>query len=107
MRSNRGQELAEALQREVLALDRDERRVGRRERVDRQQAERWRAVDEDVVVLRADGAKKACEPSFTLLERRELDFGPGEGHGRRNQRQPVDLRLDREVGELGVVDTAS
>ena len=48
--ADRGQELPEALEREVLALDRDERGVRRRQGVDREQAERWRAVDEDVVV---------------------------------------------------------
>ena len=37
-RSDRGEELPQALEREVLALDRDQRRVGRRQGVDREQA---------------------------------------------------------------------
>ena len=43
------EQLAEPLERVVLALDRDEHLARRHERVDRQQAERRRAVDEDVV----------------------------------------------------------
>ena len=43
------QQLAQALQRVVLALDRDEHLGAGDQRVDRQQAQRGRAVDEDVV----------------------------------------------------------
>ena len=43
------QELAQALEGVVLALDGDEHLVGRGQAVDRDQAERRRAVDEDVV----------------------------------------------------------
>ena len=55
------QELAQTLERVVLALDRDEHVVGGREAVDGQQAERRRAVDQGEVVvvasaLRAPGA---------------------------------------------------
>ena len=47
---DRGGELAEALEGVVLALDRDQHRVGGGEGVDGQEAERRRAVDQDVVV---------------------------------------------------------
>ncbi len=40
-----------SFQRVVLALDRDQDLLRRAERVDREQAERRRAVDEDVVEL--------------------------------------------------------
>ena len=44
-------QLVQALQRVVLALDRDQHLLRGDQRVDRQQAERGRAVDEDVVEL--------------------------------------------------------
>ena len=53
------QQLAEALQRVVLALDRDQHLVDRRHRVDREQAERRRAVDQDVVVVVVDRLDRA------------------------------------------------
>src|SRR5262249_1492629 len=43
------QQLTQTLQRVVLALDGDQYLVRRDERVDRQQTQRWRAVDEDIV----------------------------------------------------------
>ena len=49
-------ELGEALERVVLALERDQDRVRCGERVEGEQAQRRRAVDDDVVVLRHDAA---------------------------------------------------
>ena len=51
---DRGDELGQALQGVVLALDRDQRGIRRGQGVDRQEAERGRAVDEDVVVVLPD-----------------------------------------------------
>ena len=45
------QQLAEAFEGVVLALDRNEHLVGRAQAVDGEQAERWGTVDEDVVVV--------------------------------------------------------
>ena len=47
---DRVQQLGQALERVVLALDRHEHAVGRRERVHGQRPQRGRAVDEDEVV---------------------------------------------------------
>ena len=46
------QQLAEALESVVLALDRNENLTCRREGIDREKSEAWRAVDEEVVLLR-------------------------------------------------------
>ena len=53
------QELAQALQGVVLALDRDQHLGGRGQAVDGQQAERGRAVDEHEVVVVADLVERA------------------------------------------------
>ena len=53
----------ETLERVVLALDRDDHVVGRREPVDRQQPERRRAVDEHEVVVVARGLRAPAAAS--------------------------------------------
>ena len=56
------QELSQALERVVLALDRHDQLLRGREGVDRQQAERGRAVEEDeVVAALPDGAERLLE----------------------------------------------
>ena len=57
-------QLVEPFQRVVLALDRDQHLLRGHERVDRQQAERRRAVDEDVVEL-ARVARRSPGPAAT------------------------------------------
>src|SRR5437016_3344241 len=54
-------QLDQSAQGEVLALDGDDHAVRRDERVDRQQPERRRSVDEDVVVLRLDADERLLE----------------------------------------------
>ena len=63
-RLQRGDEIREALEREVLAVQRNEHRVGGDERVEREQAERRRAVDEDVVEAIAERRDDAAEARF-------------------------------------------
>ena len=53
---HRADEIGQPLEREVLAVQRDEHRVGGDQRVEREQSERRRTVDEDVVELRASGS---------------------------------------------------
>ena len=54
---HRRHQLRKPLEREVLALQRNEQRVGRDEHVERDQRQRRRAIDEDVVVAIANGFK--------------------------------------------------
>ena len=58
--AHRADEIGEAFEREVLAVERNQHRVGGDERVERQQAERRRAVDEDVVELVAQRMRAAA-----------------------------------------------
>ena len=52
-------QLGDPFHREVLALHRDEHRVGGGEPVDGEESERWRGIDEDVVVLAGDCLERA------------------------------------------------
>ena len=63
---DRRDQLGQALQGVVLALDRDHHRVGGRERVHRQQTERRRAVEQDVVVVGDDVGQDVGEPPLAL-----------------------------------------
>ena len=55
--AQRGDEIGEPFEREVLAVERNQHRVGGDERVQREQAERRRRVDEDVV----EASRSGCE----------------------------------------------
>ena len=75
---HRSDELGQPLEGVVLALDRDQDRVRRSERIDGQEAERRGAIEEDVVEVLDEGVDEASEPAFALCDRSELDFGAGE-----------------------------
>src|SRR3954454_19698526 len=64
-------ELHEAAQREVLALHRDDDAVRGHQRVDRQQAERRRRVDQDVVVGVAHGRESFLQRALAADHARE------------------------------------
>ena len=100
-------ELAQALEGVVLALDRDEDGVGGGERVHGQEPERGRAVEEDVVVAVADRLEESCEAALALAERRELDLRAGERDRRRHEREPVDRRRDDQLASVASSMTPS
>ena len=59
--AHRADEIGEALEREVLAVQRNQHGVGGDEGVERQEAERRRAVDEDPVVAARAAARAAAQ----------------------------------------------
>ena len=71
-------ELHEAAQREVLGLHRHDHAGRRDERVDRQQAERRRRVDEDVVVAVLDRRERLLERALAADLARQRHVGAGE-----------------------------
>ena len=101
---HRREELRQALERVVLALDRDEDRVRGRQRVDREQAERRRAVDEDPVPGVGLGPDRAGQPALAPLHVRELHLGAGELDRGRDQAQPVDGGAHVERSERAIAD---
>src|ERR1019366_2552773 len=61
-------QVAQALQRVVLALHRNHHRLGRDQAVEREQIERRRAVEQNEVVFRRDRAQCRLEPRLAVLE---------------------------------------
>ena len=101
-------ELDEPAEREVLGLDGDDHAVGGSERVDRQQPERGRRVDEDVVVAVADRDERLLECALAADHRGEGQFGAGEvdrGDGEVDLAL-VDHLLDRQLVDEDVVHRA-
>ncbi len=76
------QQQAQALEGEELALQRHEHRARRRQGVDRQQPERGRTVDQDIVVVLVEAAQRILERELAAraldqldLRRRQVDHG--------------------------------
>ena len=84
-------ELDEPAERQILALDWNDDPVRGDERVDRQQPERRRRVDEDVVVLRLDADERLLERTLAADHRRERELGAG--------------KVDRGNGDVHLGDT--
>ena len=101
---HRPDEIGEPFEREVLAVQRDQHRIGGDEPIQRQQAERRRAIDEDVVVVGAQRVEHPLQPALAIGKRDELDFGAGEVLVRGNEGELFDTsrlneRFGRAVGQ--------
>ena len=83
-----------------LAVEGNQHRVGGDERVEREQAERGRAVDEDPVEVRAQGLEQTPQPALAVGEADELDFGAGEAPVSGHDLQVVDGARDDEAGRI-------
>ena len=100
--AQRRDEIGESFEREVFAVERDQHGVGGDERVEREQAERRRRVDEDEVESFAQRLEQIAETALAVGQRHELDFGAGEIAIRGNQPEVLDAGLEQEGG--GIVD---
>src|SRR6185503_9089769 len=94
-------ELDESAHRQILALDGDDHLVGRRQRVDREQPEAGRRVDEHVVVVVVDRAQRLLQRALATDLRGHRDLGAGEVDRRAGD---VDLALADDLAYRGVVD---
>ena len=98
---DRLQELRQALEGEELALQRHQNRVRRRHRVDGDEIERRRAVDQHIGVGRRPGPslsarERLAQPVGAVALVRDLELEAGEVDGRRADVQPRHRgRLDR------------
>ena len=89
--AHRADEVGEALERRAPAVQRDQHRVsGDTSALRRQQSERRRAVDEDVVELAAERLDATAQPFFA-----------------RRQRDQFDLCAGRELRSAGMSDSRS
>ena len=77
----------EALERVVLALHRHRARVGRDERIEREQVERRRTVDQDDVVELTHRLQRVPQPHFAADLREELNLGGDQVLVGRQQRE--------------------
>ena len=91
------QQQGHAAQAEELALQRDEHAVRDGQRVDREQAQRRLAVDQDEVVLLADRAQHPGQRHLPGDLVDQLDLGGGEVDVGRQQVQPGHVGLDEDV----------
>src|SRR5919205_825967 len=107
------QQLAQSLERVVLALDGDEYLAGRAERIDGQQSQAGRAVNEDVVqpllaLLLAGFGIDIDGTAETLLpchQRHKFDFSAGEVDGGRGTDEVADVgALGNDIRQGNIVD---
>ena len=88
----------------------DQYRIGGREGVDREQSERWRAIDEDRVVSVSDDLYRACESAFAGFDRGKLHLSARKRDGRWDHIQSIwagnDQPLQGEVVDDRVMDRA-
>ena len=103
-------DLADALQGQVFGLDRDQHGISGDQCVERDQAQRWRAIDEDRVVLLAGPLQELLEQELPALTVDQFKFHPHEitvGGQYVKVGESFILQgefLDRRVGQEGIVD---
>src|SRR5690606_36792512 len=85
----------------VLGLERHDQQVGGPERVDREGAHRGRGVDDDVVVVGAHTNERPGQQGKVLTAGVELDGGPREVPGGRQQVEVLRGRLHRRLTSGG------
>ena len=71
----RVQELTDTFEREVFTLHGYDDGVGRREGIDRDESERWRTVDEYIVVVLPYGGEHCPRDVFALFKLHQLQVG--------------------------------
>ena len=104
-----GEQLGQPFKCVVLTLQRDEHRIGGRERIHGQEAERWRTVDEDHVVASGDGFEQPPKPTFACIDPGQFHLGTGQRDRCRDDVDAHGRALDDQRTEIvpvhdGVVD---
>src|SRR5439155_25904923 len=97
------QQLAQAVQGQEVRLQRDEHLAGRRQRVERQHAQRRGAVHEQEVERLGVLFQRVAEDDLAADDAGQLDLGGGEVDVGADQGQPLG-DLDADLGERAVVD---
>src|SRR5208282_2144520 len=100
------EEFGNPLEGQILALDRNQNRITRGQRVQGQKIERGRTIEQNVFVVGADGLDELAKPEFALGKINELDGGPGEVFVRRNEIQPLHLSFLNEA-RVGLLENQS
>ena len=97
------EQLRQPLERVVLALHGHDQPVRGRQRVDRQQAERRRAVEDHVRVGVADRRDGRADHGVAVLAAGQLERGRGQIGVRRRKIEPGDARRHDDVGQRDAV----
>ena len=100
------EQFADALKGKVLSLHGNDDRVGSRERVDGDKAERRTAVDENVVVIARHIVEHALEHFFAVRLADEFEFGPDKVDARPEHIKPFYARCHLCTTHRVVVDQA-
>ena len=74
-------------------MDRDEDGVAGSEGVEREEIERWRAVQKDEFILIPEAGQQVLESVISLVDADQLDRTPDEVFVGGNELQPLHLRL--------------
>ena len=84
---HRPDQIGETFERKVLTVERNQHSVCGDERVEREQSERRRAIDEDVIEARAQRIEDPLQAMLALGQRHHLDFCAGQIAVRGHERQ--------------------
>jgi len=98
------EQFGDALHGVILALNRHDDRVAGRERVNGKEIEGWRAIDENVVVVLANGLNEVFKLVFASFHADELDGGTDKIFVCRNEVQAGNLGLEDDSGGRFVQD---
>src|SRR5215470_8310208 len=82
--------ISEAFKCEIFTVQRNKHRVGRDQRVQSQEAERRRTVDQDVLELVANLVQQDSQPFLAALERHQFDLGTRQVSIGGDQLHPID-----------------
>src|SRR5689334_1532324 len=102
---DRVEQLADPLERIVLALKRNQERVSRGQHVEGQKTERGWAINQDEVEVVANWLERGAHGSFAVLLVHKLHFGAGEIRSRRHDVEVLEMgRLNDRVAGRTVAD---
>ena len=96
-------QLTNTLKGVVLTLNRYKHLCSSHQRVDREQPERWRAIDEDVVVVIDNWSKGVQQTTFPVKAGNKFNLGSGKVEARGSHKEALDVgcRFQR-IFERGV-----
>src|SRR5262249_31203821 len=95
-------ELRHSLQREVLALDGHQNRIGRRKGVESQQPEARRTIHQDVVVGGLNPLEHVSHSEFAILDIYELNLGGNQYFSGRHHLEAGELGAEDQIGKRRV-----
>ena len=101
---NNGKELGDSFEGVILALQRNQHLIGGGQGIDRNQAQRRRRVNKDIVVLVGDLGERAFQAVFAFQNPVEFHFRARQIDSRRNQVQITERCLDAGIGDGLIMD---